>query len=496
MNKMLLNHISETSTCGEDCKYEDSFLLIEQEIDNDTSVTQEKGTNWNFIVEKSEEFLINESKDLKIASWWLYGNYKNNSWNGLKNSLIIYIEMLNEFKGEMYPSSIRAKKNIFIWLEDTLSTTILNNIDSLQYGDEFYKLFLELNDIIQIILDTKEIFFGKASRSLEKYKKVVEKVVEKVESKPNKNSSNESINLNSNVTEITNDADATNLLREFKKYANLLTTYYRSHNFADVKASRINRLITWLDTEGIPFNENGTTYVQPPSILELDEMKEYINNEEYKQAFLLIEEIIEVSPFWIDGHYEAYKILEKTNNIELANEVKNSLISFITCNEGIIDLKFTDGSNFANKRTKDWINENLQNTTSSQSKIDENNGSIDIIKSAYELAGQNKINDAFTLLDNQKNLSTNEEEKFKWRLEKVKIALEFDKSNIALALLEELEDDINKYNLKQWNPKLSSEVYELLLNSFTNMEISNEKRDVLYKNLCITDICKALKIKL
>ncbi len=92
--------------------------------------------------------------------------------------------------------------------------------------------------------------------------------------------------------------------------------------------------------------------------------------------------------------------------------------------------------------------------------------------------------------------SASVEEKFNWRLYHAQLAVEFNKKDIALALLEDLQKDIERFNLDDWNPKLVSKVYSLILNSFTNIDIQNDKLEQIYKRLCKTDINSAFEIEL
>ena len=71
-----------------------------------------------------------------------------------------------------------------------------------------------------------------------------------------------------------------------------------------------------------------------------------------------------------------------------------------------------------------------------------------------------------------------------------------DEAVTALALLEELQDDIKNFKLDKWNPKLASKVYTLVLNSFSNTDIPQEKLEILYKKLCKIDINSAFEIQI
>jgi hypothetical protein len=39
--------------------------------------------------------------------------------------------------------------------------------------------------------------------------------------------------------------------------------------------------LSWLETDGLPLNENSITQLNPPSILELDDVKELYKNSKY-----------------------------------------------------------------------------------------------------------------------------------------------------------------------------------------------------------------------
>ena len=513
MHELILKAFSSSLPCGEDCKYEDSFLLIEQEIDKDKSVTQDGGTDWEVVVKSCEDFLINESKDLKIVSWLVFGLWKIESWQGLSRGLLIYNELLSTFGKDIYPKSTKSRTNIFSWIEESLTDDIFTNEQtkkSLIDEDNILSQFINLNTNINIQLETENNNFRKIINFIEgvikeknlqlSKEKNLKKNIEKNEKIDNKNNQKTNSLLNNEIIVINNESDAINVLRSFKKNGSLLTNYYRKQNISSLKALRMTRLFTWLETDGLPNSEANVTFLHPPSELELDELEDLYKNKEYEDAFYLVEEILEVSPFWIDGHYYSYNILEKTKNYNEAKEVKNLLISFINTNEGILDLFFINNMPFASKKVKKWIEEELTSTKSSNttnsSTEETTSDDEEILLTIRQLADDNKIKEAMNILNQKYHSSSNTEEKFNWRLHHAELAIEFDKKEIALALLEELEKDIEKFHLNEWNPKLASKVYNLLLTSFSSIDIHVDKLDLIYKNLCKTDINSAFEIKI
>ncbi|MGB7403302.1 MAG: type VI secretion system protein TssA [Arcobacter sp.] len=492
MNHLVLNQINSSMICGQDCKYDDSFLLIEQEIDKNYSANQEDGTNWEYVVENCEKLLLEKSKDIKVSSWYLYGLIKQNSFNDFENSLKIYIELLETFSTQMYPKSLKAKRNIFLWLEESLINDLLKNIAKISKEDfsQFYNYFMRLDAVIKIILeDDSESYFKKIIKYFEENK--IKEVIPKTSNNKIMSTNKEEIN------EITNKDEALKVMRSLKKYASMLTKYYRSNDISDLKALRITRLLSFLEIEGLPPSENNITYLNPPSILEINEIEDNYKNKNYEEAFLLVEEILEVCPFWLDGHYYAYNILEKTNNNLASFEVKKTFLNFIEINENIDKLYFSDKTPFASNKVKNWLKENLiNNSEDSESLLIQSTKNQDDVDKAYKLAEENKIKDAMKLLEENYNYASSFEDKFNWRLNHAKLSLQYDKNDIALVLLKDLEKEIDRFYLYEWNPKLAASVYTLILSSFNNTDIDTEEINTIYNKLCKIDINSAYELKI
>lgn len=283
-----------------------------------------------------------------------------------------------------------------------------------------------------------------------------------------------------------------------KKNASLLGDFYRKKDFSDLRALKITRFLSWFDIDGLPFSNGKKTSLYPPSDIDLDLLEELYKNKKYDETLCLVEEILEVCPFWFDGHYYAFNILTETKNFNCANEVKNSFVSFLKNNEGILNLYFLNDTPFASIKTKKWIESEINQNNEIKPDTNEKNNDVidDFLKKIYELAEQGKIKEALELFQMKYFISSNMEEKFNWRLKQSEFSIEYEKKDIALALLEELEKDIDKYNLMEWNPNLASKVYFLMLNNFTNLDISIDKINLIYKNLCKTDVNSAFEIKI
>jgi len=476
LSALILQSIDD-SIVGKDFKYDDAFLSIEQEIDKSHSAFFDGSTDWELVLNSTQDFLINKSKDFKIATWWIYSCWKVNSFIGLEVNLPIYINFINQFNDKLYPKSIKGKTNIIFWFEEQLTLEISQNFTS--NIEVFYELFMELNNTFNKLLENEDVYF--------------KKIINILKAKLQEQNAKEELKKKEQVTQINKQKDeldshkAISFLRELKKDASKLAHFYREEDFIELKALRITRFLSWLETDGLPLNENSITQLNPPSILEIDEVKSLYKNSNYDDAVKLIEEIVEVSPFWFDGHYYIYNIFKKLNKEKQANEVKNLLIYFLKTNEGILDLKFKDHSNFASPKTKKWLNENMQENANSSNKNND---------CEFEVDETLNFKEAINLIDKKYISSQNIKDKFLLRLKQMQLAIENNKESMALALFDELEKYIVKHNLIQWDAKLVSEVYVLFLSSFSNIQVENEQIEKYYSLLCKIDINSALKINI
>jgi len=113
----ILEPISSAKPCGEDCKYDDEYLEVEVEIEKNFNATNESETEWDVVVDKCEKILKDSSKDLKIASFWIYAQWKLNGWNNFFDIFETYAKFIEIYGKEIYPLAGRRKIKIFEWVE-------------------------------------------------------------------------------------------------------------------------------------------------------------------------------------------------------------------------------------------------------------------------------------------------------------------------------------------------------------------------------------------
>ncbi len=492
MSHLILAPISAESPCGIDAKYDDTFLAVECEIDKANALVEGLTTNWRLVSELSESLLCNRSKDIKVASWWAFSQFKLNGFEGLEYSLRTLNELINTFIQSLFPLSNRVKFNALQWFETALIPYLIQErrltLPNHQ-SDLFLDLFKSFQSSVMSMCDVDSLLFKEVVRLLEEDKKLRDENTKKGLT-PTQHSDTSS-------DEITSDADAIKMLNTIKKNTEMLSRYWRNNDMSDLRALRMTRMISWLEIDGLPESQNSKTMLNPPSLERLEEIENFEKEGKIKEAFEIVENLLLRSPFWLEGHYKSYTLLESVQHTQAALETKNMLMSFMKSNQGIGELNFRDGTPFVPSELKTWMNEDiLMEGLHPLTGGEKENGKYDHVReSCFALLKKKEPKGAMDLLQRSYQNAATREEQFQWRLLHAEISVEALKPQMAIALIEELEKDITHYRLEEWQPELAGEVYKLLLNSFNRTQLDHTRLESAYQGLCRTNPVEAIDIK-
>lgn len=501
----ILKEITETIV-GKDCRYEDKYLETELEIDKISSVTQEI-PNFRQIIENCEYLLSTHTKDFKLISWWFYSNFKINKIDGLNYSIDCFKEFINKFYSSFYPKSNNLRSNIIDWLEINFLKDLQNDqnlIDNFK-KDSLYEDFLQLSSILSKVTENDKEYLKdviklikptiieivnnleeKNQKEIKAEDKIVEQIKEVVEQ-----------NIDTKISEILTESDSNKVFRDFKKSAFMLSKYYRSIDFSSFKSLRINRFMFLLEFEDLPISNGKRTSIYPPLITDIELIDSLMRQNKNSEVLILAEEILEDCPFWLDGHFYTYHALLNTNMIKQAEEVKSNLINLIDSNKEILNLTFIEDTPFVTLKTKNWLEkEKKEKKEKVVLKVNVEQKEDNFFEDLDNLISNKSINETINIFQEKINLSKNFEEKFNLRLKFSEFILNAGKKEIGMIFLEELVTQIKHFNLLDWNPKLASKVYSLILNNFSISEYGEEQIEVIYKNLCKIDANSAFEINL
>lgn len=487
MNQSLIDPISDTQPCGIDYKYEDAYLAIEQEVDRDSSAAEDTFTDWSLVVSECESILSEQSKDIKVLSWWVFGLWHRHGLSSLVDSIVTLAALIENYKSEMFPTSARIKLNVLTSLDTFLTESLLDEKTGLQnfhqltaLHDAFEKCFLA----IQEGLETEDLFFRKIRETCKRY-------IKEAEAKAALDAKNAAAAAENG--DITNDSDANKVLNPIKKNIQSLNKYWRGENASDLRAIKMTRILSWLDIDALPESDGKKTAMNPPSHESFETIEELQAAGKFEEAFLLTEELMHYAPFWVDGHVKSYELLMAMEATDSAEYVLQTLIAFVQVHKGILDLSYADGTPFASLKSKELIAFSLPSGMGGSGDSE-----VDLIAVAKDEAlgfmKKKKLREGMQVVEKAYREAEDEEMRFKVRLLHAELAVDVGELEVARALLDDLRQQIDTFGLDLWKPSLAAQVYALYLGSFDRTQFDMEHLAVMYSRLCKIDIAQALSI--
>ena len=480
----IVEEISSKNPVGDDWKYEDGYLAIETEIDKTMSASNAGDVDWKFIYDETTNILENKSKDLKIASYWLYAKWKLDSWSGLEEALPLYIELLSTYEERLFPKSIKVKLRILEWLHESLTLAFFKNIDTL---DE--KKFKTLMESLVLLESTIVSVFK------EEDLKLFSPLIRKLKKNHEEQKSLEKLNKEAEPEETMEESSATETNIELEKSNYTLLEHKQELQAKLATVTKHEYLFNLTQELGFSLlhqaflEEKKMQREEFPSDEELDYLESIKEKERYPEELKLY---MVKYPCWLEGQYLLIAYSNKNEDLEqygiISNSLKYKLISFLK--ENSKDLQRVSPSNYSiiGEEFLKWINLEKKYLTITNDNYEE------VFQEVLKVSKEKSKEDGIAILETIKEESKTYEESFLWTLKQVYYAFEIDNKKMAIALLYELDKEIEFFNLEKWKPNLAIEVYTLLLKPSINKIINQEIKESVYGKLCRLSVKEAMKI--
>jgi type VI secretion system protein VasJ len=520
----ILEPINAAQPCGEDYKYDDEYLEVEVEIEKSFNATSESETEWDFVVFRCEKILKENTKDLKIASYWLYAQWKMNGWGTFLLSLDTYTTFIENYTTTLYPTVGRRKIKIFEWVERVFEEPLLKILEQFSEAqlEELLSILTRLETSVPLTIEGEYAFFKdvkletnalldaakrkeeEAKRQAEFYsaeetkRREEEAILE--EAQKFRRSEEEEI-----LAKFGSSTSSNTFSSGMEKYKPL--THEDIDETINPQITMIKELFDKAPADYMAFkmlfslsemmleealNDSSVMcddFVPSDDICKAVRQLSEVNNVSLEQLGALEEQLL-LRPTWLEGYYIATKVLYKLERAEDASKLENLLIYFLHREERLLELQVNGTPLIADKMLS-WANTKLLVL------CDEGGSSIEyqrVYQEVLSIKKEQSTQNALTLLEEHYQSATGDEERFRWRLLFVDFALEIGDKHLALSLLLELERIIEAYQINKWQPELAITTYETLLKPIITQELGTEGKERIYNKLSILDIQKVINL--
>jgi len=509
-----LEPVSDDHPCGEDVAYTDDFEAIKIEL------AKLSGMDYRLILDASERLLKRESKDLRVATYYIFASLRDRGLAGFSDGLEILCGLLQKFDQSLWPKKPVQKRNALNWLSgervlDTLknvglsdSTELKRTLSALMSLQHYFEGWEEvvrpsLFPLLQYF-EESSVRFASSPTSSNQNQEAVSPVEQAATPQIHQESRGSSESLT--VTKVNSSKALLDQVR-------INAAYLREQDDGYWSANKMIRAVRWGGLNGIPPHQNGQTRLKAPRADLLANLNRLVQEQQWRDLLDKVEAAFleGANHYWLDLQYYAWQGQQALGGLYLS-QVDSSLFelkSFLTRCEGLTGLSFDNGFPFVSADTLKWLEQKVMSSTRKQTN------SQAIQKAALEPSSQEEnqesywqqallktqehgLDAAFAWLETLPEWQTGSGQVKKWVM-MARLAVSAQKEEWAVKLLEQASKQMQVLTVKEWDRHFTFEVYalwyQLLSENLDNKDIEAVGQlEFLRTELMQADVVRALEL--
>lgn len=486
---------------GTDARYSEPYERLEQELGKAASLHSASGVDWQRVCEGSEALLAQHSKDLRVAAWLIWALFQRQSFPGLQAGLGLLCWLCSEQWDELYPRKPRTRAAAVGWLVPRLERVIADDVPVAGQLPVFTRIAEQLRSLDQLfsarlgdeaplllpLCRRLEAALARAGTPASGEPGAVETVVSQVRQLTTQLLGSE------RPATIESDRDAQKLLRQLQELARPLSGHWLRQKATDVRALRLSRTLLWLPIDTLPqANAERITALRGIPADRLAAFQECRAQGRHADLLLELETSLMRAPFWLDGQRLAWECLQALGAEQGMQEVEFHLALLLQRLPGLDNLRFHDGSPFADGETRAWLATRvlprLQPAAAPCPPASE--GELPAWEkgfgAAFELLASEGLRQAVRPLALGITRSSGRE-RFFWQLAQARLCMAAKQYELAKTQLEALDAQLQSSGLADWEPDLTLQLLRLLrqcCEALPQNHTVRESKDAIHRRLC------------
>ncbi|MFJ3485139.1 type VI secretion system protein TssA [Pseudomonas sp. NPDC090202] len=458
-----LEPISADAPVGEDPGYDDDFQSMREEVNKLSGADAER------VIALAEKLLTQRCKDLRVASYYLWARLHKDGESGLGDGLSLLAALLERYPDALLPTRPNSRKMALEWL------TSGKVLDSLALFPEVVKSEAEQTVAALVWLE-----HGLASWP-ETQRPVLGALYSALAARMNQSGGVNALVPQHSAGHEPSAPPVPGLDGTIKSGSGLLeagrklASYLCDQPNGWLAAHRLMKSLRW-DTVHVPLplETDGTTRLAPPRSDHRAQLKRLFVQQNWTE---LLDQgqvmfAVGVNHFWFDLQWYLYQALSKqpAPQNSWASIVASDLRILLERFPGIEELRWADGTPFADETTREWITQHVSGGRTQQwlpvpaAAIAISDSQIFALEDeALAQADSHGVEHALNWLITHPDAQQTGRQRWLVRLLMARVAEQYGKSDLALHLLSELDAIAQNQALANWEPELSFEVKARLL---------------------------------
>lgn len=482
---------------GIDASYEPEFEEVKNEVDKLGSL-EGQTPEWGRVATVSQELLKSKTKDFRLLVWLAAALMIQKGPVGLAEGLLGILEVTKEHFDTMYPPAkrARARGNLASWLSDQAEAT-LNDYSPSGADREALALcetlYGEVDDLLSEKLGENYPGMGglrgvlrNKSRELPAEapppppKPAAAPAAPAAAAPPAAAAAAAPVAAAPAAPALVTPQDAQKALKpaclELRKISSLM----RKGDPAAAVPYRVFRFALWVEIAGAPPAEGNLTRLPPPTPDKKQRMESLSSASNWVELIEASEGFAAQHLFWLDAHRFTALGLDRLGALAVAARevVGREVVAFVERFPLLLNLKFSDGTDFADAATKTWIEEEQAKYAgggggpgaAASAASEEDQLLAERFEKAKELVSSGQVSDGLGVALQLANRGADARTRFRARLSVARLAIQGGQMTIARPILEALVREVDAHALEVWEPELTAKVYVSLLTCLADVK--------------------------
>lgn len=496
--------ISEQHFTGEDVRFSSEYEALEQELGKGHSLHVSGPVDWLKVLQGSEALLRSQSKDLRVAAWMSWALYHREAFAGLVAGLGVILHLCSRHWAALHPLKTRTRVAAIAWLLSRMDLVLNENIAIKEQLALFRRLLQQLEALDKVLAehlgDNAPLLLPLCRRLTNMIRRAHDDapqpgVVEAMATQVRQVASQ----LLAPVVVIDNDKDARKTLRLLQDNARPLCVWWLKQQATDLRALCLNRALLWLPIDVLP--ERNAERITALRGLPADKLKHYQERfaaGHYADLLVELDASLARAPFWFDGQRMVWDCLQQLGAEQAMREVEFHFALLLQRLPALTELRFHDGTPFADPATRAWINSHVLTHLQAPASAPVTAAEAEALP-AWEQALQAVMP---TLLKDGLKAAVQQfrpgldsaqggRNRFFWQLSLARLCFEARQYELARIQLESLDQVLQQKGLQAWEPDLVLQVLRLMhgcCELLPQNHAVRERKEEIYRRLCHLDL--------
>jgi len=511
------------SPAGSNVRLESEFESIEQEIAKLDSLTAEDPVRWHQVQDTARQILQERSKDYLVACYLTRALCEVDVLQGLQQGIAINKGLVDTWWESGFPprKRLRGRAQAFDWLVEKCQPMLEQHPLRGDQLEQIAALEAEVVALDELLLEK----MADSAPNLAEFRHTLRRMRQGLETEQRKQdvavttpsattprtpatgeSANTGSSLSSTATsapaKVVSDRDLMAVFRNCQDQLRNASVHLASKNPLDVDVFRINRFITWLGVTQLPPHTANKTQLRPIAKEKMDVVSSLYQDRRWRDLIIELEPSLVKTPFWLTGQRLVSEALNELN-AELADaQVRQAVRDFVKRYPDVVQLCFNDDTPFADEKTRNWIQNLAKSDSRSTFSCDLVVDSQDLnpawatsYQQATELAEQKQTRAGLDLFQLGVMQSASRREQALWRFNQARFCYEQGLHELALPLLQSMDQQLQQQGVEDWEPQLSKRVLELQIRLLQETgDTATATIDQLQARLCRFDLALAFDL--